>query len=111
MQSRRIPTEAIELSNIPKMDPITVIFQDFGPGSGRIILESYGNAWSCYFGATGTPTIKDFFLSSDVDYLVSKLGSAQILKQTKREQKYLAQIIRAAQAGVIAGVTGLRQVS
>lgn len=56
-----------------RLDPITVILEDLGPGQGRIIIECYGKTWSAYWGAMARP-IAAFILQADNGYLVGKLA-------------------------------------
>ena len=85
------------IPNSPSLDPITVFWQNFGPGKGRVTIECYGSAWSCYFGAMRGCTIQQFFGDCDRGYLFNKMGYTQWLKQTKSHEKYLKQIIEAVQ--------------
>jgi hypothetical protein len=98
------PVECFEVSGLAGIDPVTVYFQDFGQARGRVVLECYGSAWSAYFGAMGgDSTIRSFFLSSDTDYLVCKLGNHvqwQSVKQRKRDDAYLRRVIEAAKLGL-----------
>lgn len=79
------------------LDPIRVTLHDIGPGQGRITIESYGKAWSTYWGGMGNRTIKDFFCSCDSEYLTSNLYRGRI---TKPEKVYLTRIIKAVQTAL-----------
>lgn len=54
------------------LDPINVVLQDLG-GSGRIIIECYGKAWSTYFGAIGERSLRDFLAGCHVDYVANRM--------------------------------------
>jgi hypothetical protein len=55
------------------LDPITVFLRDFG-GSGQIVVECYGSAWSQWFGAIGGgTTLREFLASCHPEYLATKL--------------------------------------
>jgi hypothetical protein len=76
------------------LDPVLVIIQDFGRGAGRIVLECYGQAWSSYWGAMGDRTIRQFFMSVGVDYLVNSLWppANRTVRKAYRED-YLRRIV------------------
>lgn len=61
------------LSDLDKLDPVTMILEDFGPGKGKLTIDCYGKAWTAYWGAMGSETIAEFINTADVDYLASKL--------------------------------------
>lgn len=83
------------------LDPVTVILQDMG-GCGRIIVECYGAAWSCYFGAIGCQTLRQFIAGCDPHYLAGKLATVTHRCTTKKEESYLVKIAR----NVIAALKG-----
>ncbi len=56
-----------------KLDPVTVILEDYAPGKGRIIIECYGKSWSSYWGAMGKESIAQFFSTCSADYLIGNL--------------------------------------
>lgn len=102
-----VHVEAIEITGASRspgkgtLDPITVMFRDFG-GRGHVTVECYGAAWSCFFGAIGDLTLRDFIARCDGHYLATKLASVTCRKTTKREESYLVDICRA----VIAALKG-----
>jgi len=85
---------AFTIDNAPGLDPIMVVFQDVGPGRGRVIIECYGQAWTSYWGAMGDQLVRDFVEHCDVDYLVCKLVPLGA-KITKRQEQYLFRVTRA----------------
>lgn len=74
MQIEGINGRILRFSDVPCLDPITVILQDFEPGRGKIIIECFGEAWSAYWGGMGTVCIDDFILREDVHYLAKNLA-------------------------------------
>lgn len=81
-----------EVINIPAqkgLDPITVFLKDYEPGRGEITITCYGDAfggsWTNFWGAMGKDRgIREFFLSCDNGYLLSKLGApSEPLKATE----------------------------
>jgi hypothetical protein len=85
----------------PELDPITVFWQNFELGKGIVTLTCYGDAWTAWFGAMGNRTIQQFVDSAGVDYLVNKLSPNHVRlnqTQTKRQDQYLARIVKALKA-------------
>lgn len=84
------------------IDPITVVLRDLG-GQGQIIVECYGAAWSQWFGAIGSETLRQFVAGCDEQYLAGKLATCHTRKTTKREEAYLQDIARAVIAALKGG--------
>lgn len=82
---------AFTISDVKALDPVTVILFDLAPGKGRIVVECYGNAWSCYFGAIGKGDMAAFIASVGDDYLSSALRRSQS-RTGKGEAAYLTRI-------------------
>ena len=99
---RIIPVEvsAEEISGADGLDAIHVFWVDDVRGRGYVTIICYGAAWTAYFGAMGDRTIRQFFAEVDVDYLVNKMGIGPHLKQTKRDNAYLAKIIKAVKVAI-----------
>lgn len=89
------PAIAFQIADLGslRLDPITVIAQDFGPGEGRVFVECYGMAWVAYWGSMpeGKTTV-EFLASMDEYYLRNKLTRP---KQTKADSEYLGRICSA----------------
>jgi hypothetical protein len=92
MNTGTVSVHVVESHTQPWHDPITVFFQDFEPGKGRMVMECYGQAWASYWGAMGNHTVRDFVKTAGPDYLVNKLSRP---KQTKTEEKYLRRLVEA----------------
>ncbi|WP_296935981.1 hypothetical protein [uncultured Marinobacter sp.] len=58
-----------------KLDPVSVILENFEPGKGKIIIECYGQSWSAYWGGMGAKDIATFFCRCDEHYIAGKLSS------------------------------------
>lgn len=85
-----IKMQIFRVSDIPGIDPVTVVLEDLGPGRGRLIVECFGQAWSAYWCAMGeTRTVAKFVAASDRDYVVCRLGAA------RRDREYLSKIVDA----------------
>ena len=92
-----IKTEAFTIFDAaPRLDPITVVLQDMGVGSGRLIVECFGTAWSAYWGAMGNKRVREFVKVCDPDYIVSKLAPSD-RRMRKSDEKYLTRIVQATQ--------------
>lgn len=101
MEIHNVAVEAVQISDIRNLDPITVYWTNWEPGKGRVTIECYGCAWSSRFFGMGTENnIQSFFLTADTEYLVNKLGYTQWLKPSKTHEKYLGRIIDAVKAAL-----------
>lgn len=76
------------------LDPINVILRDFG-GSGQIIVECYGAAWSHWFGGIGKESLRQFIAGCSADYIATKLVTTTVRRNTKSEDGYVLHIASA----------------
>lgn len=60
------------LTDLDRLDPVTVYVSNYGQGRGKIVIECYGEAWASYWGGMGDRTIQEFILESDNVYLLNK---------------------------------------
>ncbi len=96
-----INVEAFEINNAPGLDSIQVYFRDVGDGQGYVTITCWGLAWNTYFGAMGEGVkIREFFVGVGSDYMATKLGCRDSLKQRSRDEKYLQKIIEAVQQSI-----------
>lgn len=65
----------LRLTDIEKLDPITVILEDPKRSHGKIIIECFGESWSSFWPAMGARTISEFFCSCDEHYLAKNLSN------------------------------------
>lgn len=100
METVSVATEAIQISGASALDTIHVFWVNVEPGQGYVTIICYGCAWTAYFGGMMGATIQGFFLSADVEYLVSKMGNNPTLKQGKKYDAYLRRIIEAVKASL-----------
>lgn len=78
------------------LDPVTVYFQNFTPGKGRVTLECYCISWSCYFGAMGNgQTMEDFFREASEEYLTHKLSRQRDLERDKKHLRKMVNVVKA----------------
>ncbi len=82
---------AILIKDVDRLDPITVIFQDFNPGVGRIVVECYGESWASWWGAMGERNVREFVARCDDDYLSRNLIRAR-RKPVKADEEYIRRI-------------------
>ncbi|WMC11708.1 hypothetical protein PU634_04915 [Oceanimonas pelagia] len=66
----------LRLTELEKLDPVTVILEDMGPGRGKIIIESFGQSWASFWPAMGSRNIAQFFVSCDEHYLAGNLAGS-----------------------------------
>jgi len=88
------------IHDVPKLDPVTVVLQDFEHGKGRLIIECWGETWSTYWGGMGT-TLADFIVSCGYDYILNKLITKRI---TKADEAHLQRIVVAVQEALREGL-------
>ena len=63
------------IQQIPNLDNITVMVEDFEPGKGMIYITTYMGSWSAYWGNMYTGHgIRDFFCKRETPYLIKKLA-------------------------------------
>lgn len=79
MNIEKIQTETYRLTDLYRLDPITVYTTNYKVGQGKMVIECYGEAWAVYFGGMGECDIQEFILGADNEYLLGKL-----LKETSQ---------------------------
>lgn len=97
-QSRAVvkaPPTVLEIPAGEGHDPITVIAFDAMPGQGKLIVQCWGDAWTCYFGDIGDRSLLEFVASTESDYLGSKFQTNK-----KYAVRIAAAVIRAAREHV-----------
>ena len=60
------------LSELERLDPVTVILEDLGPNQGKMIIECYGKSWSTYWGGMGG-TLMDFLARVSAEYIANRM--------------------------------------
>lgn len=73
MKIEKSTVTKLVLSELERIDPITVILEDIALNRGKIIIECYGKSWSSYWGSMGGDLAK-FFTWCSADYLVGSLA-------------------------------------
>ncbi len=64
----------LKITDIERLDPITVFLEDFEPRKGKITIECYGQSWSSYWGGMGDSSIAEFFIDCNNHYLAKNLS-------------------------------------
>jgi len=99
----RVEAKTVEQLTIHSvgLDPIRVVIEQFGEGEqGMITITCYGRAWTAFWGAMATRSVRKFFVSCDVPYLVGCLvrGTTPTAKRfVASDEAYLARIVVAVQ--------------
>jgi hypothetical protein len=99
MQIRTILDAVVtRITDVPRLDPITVITRDVGANAGQIIIECYGKAWSAYWAAMPEPGVRQFIVEADLGYIVNRLMNHDAPKKAQAsEVDYLNRIVTAIQ--------------
>lgn len=60
----------IKVSDLERLDPITIVVEDVAYGKAHVTIKCYDKSWTSYWGAMGG-SVKDFFSRVNVGYLVN----------------------------------------
>jgi hypothetical protein len=96
--------EAVVIKDIQGLDPIHVYWVDVVPGVGYCTITCYGAAWTCYFGAMGGRSIKQFFAAADVSYLANAMSHKPHLKEQMKHLVYLKKIVQAVKESAVQSI-------
>ena len=99
MKVAPIIVQAFEVTDPPALDPVRFYLQDLGSGRGRLIVECYGAAWSCYWGAMGDRSLREFLIECSAEYLETALHSG--LTPTEEESRYLTRIVKVVKDSLV----------
>ena len=72
-------TKTYVLTDLDRLDPVTMYTTNYAPGQGKIVIECYCSSWAAYWGGMGESTLQEFLLTCENDYILGKL-----LKQTRQ---------------------------
>ncbi|WP_448176603.1 hypothetical protein [Pseudomonas putida] len=73
----------IRISDISRLDPVTVFIEDHGVRAksgdhetcaGNLTVSCYGQSWTCYWGSMGPNTVAEFVTSCDPSYVLNCLS-------------------------------------
>src|SRR5690606_20733320 len=74
MKVAMIHTTTYKLTDLDRLDPVTVYTENHEPGKGKITIECYGKSWSSYWGSMSGDTVEAFFCRCDEHYLAGNLA-------------------------------------
>lgn len=96
MQVKRTTVEKIRIEGINeshRLDPVEVIIENFGEGSGKILISCWGESWTGYWGSMGG-TVEEFFQRVGNDYLIDKMSDYQAMEpDVDRDGEYLKSLV------------------
>ncbi|AWL12784.1 hypothetical protein HMF8227_02332 [Saliniradius amylolyticus] len=75
MKVERSTTLKLNISELERLDPITVFLEDLGPNKGRITIRCFDQTWSANWNAMGAASVAHFFVRCDENYLCNSLSS------------------------------------
>lgn len=87
----------------PALDPIMVTLIDFEQGKGQITIACQGDAFTASWGGMGDSTIRSFFCTCGIDYLMNNFKGRLHTKLKKAELAYMERIILATQTALREG--------
>lgn len=65
------------LTDLDRLDPVTVYLENFEPGRGKITITCFRKSWSAGWTAMGGRRVEEFFVSCDDEYLAGNLSSCR----------------------------------
>ncbi len=77
MQVSVTHTTKIMLTQLERLDPVTIYLDNPAPSRGKITIECFGKSWSSFWPAMGGRRVEEFFVSCDDDYLAGNLSSCR----------------------------------
>lgn len=77
MQVSVTHTTKISLTELEKLDPVTIYLDNPAPSRGKITIECFGKSWSSFWPAMGGRRVEEFFVSCNDDYLAGNLSSCR----------------------------------
>lgn len=77
MQLSVTNTTKIVLTQLERLDPVTIYLDNPTPGRGKITIECFGKSWSSFWPAMGGRRVEEFFVSCDDEYLAGNLSTCR----------------------------------
>lgn len=65
------------LTELDRLDPVTIYLENFEPGRGRITITCFRKSWSASWPAMGGRSVEQFFISCDDEYLAGNLSTCR----------------------------------
>lgn len=75
MQVSVTHTTKIVLTQLQRLDPVTIYLDNQMPGRGKITIECFRKSWSSFWPSIGDRRVEEFFVSCDDEYLASSLST------------------------------------
>jgi len=73
MNTEKRKTETYVLTDLDRLDPVTVYVTNYQPGQGKMVVECFGKAWTAYWGGMSDMTLQQFVLTCDNAYILGKM--------------------------------------
>jgi len=73
MKIEKKETETYVLTDMERLDPVTVYVTNHKVGQGKIVIECFGESWSYFWGGMGERSLQQFFVTCENDYVLGKL--------------------------------------
>lgn len=86
MKVERTEVTKLLLTEVERLDAVTVILEDMGPRRGKIIIECFGKSWSAAWGGMGERSISEFVTGCDNCYLIGNLAPSLKSEQTAEDE-------------------------
>lgn len=80
MKIEKSQVEKLRLTEIPGLDPVDVLLEDFGEGRGKLTISCFDESWMSSWGSMGM-SLPRFIVFASTEYLVENLC---------RHRKYIA---------------------
>ena len=65
------------LTELDRLDPVTIYLENFEPGGGRITITCFRNSWSASWSSMSGRTVEQFFVSCGDEYLAGNLSTCR----------------------------------
>ena len=100
------PSRMFRITDVERLDPVTVIVQDHEPGKCTLIVQCFNQAWTAYWGAMGG-TLAEFLKRVDDGYVADNLIRGHAGDMTRKaeelQRKYVTKIAAAIRQAAAAG--------
>lgn len=90
MEITKQEVDTYVLAGLERLDPVTVYVTNYEPGKGKIVIECYGKAWSCFWGGMSGRNLQAFVLTCNNDYILGKM----VEETTQRDFDKINEIAR-----------------
>lgn len=70
MKIERSVVEKLRVTDVPSLDPVEIILEDFGQGRGKVTMSCFGESWTAFWPSMAG-SLKQFITSANNDYLAN----------------------------------------